>query len=59
MGDGAAAVVAPVAGRMRRLRSAAAGILRGLIAAVVIALLLLVLQLLAGLVLVEYDALFR
>ena len=44
---------------MRRLRSTAAGILRGLIAAVVIALLLLVLQLLAGLVLVEYDALFR
>lgn len=44
---------------MRRLKGAAAGILRGLIAAVVIALLLLVLELLAGLVLVEYDAMFR
>ena len=44
---------------MRRLRSAASSVLRGLFAAVVIALLLLVLEVLVGLVLVEYDALFR
>ena len=44
---------------MRRLKVAMAGILRGLVAAVVIALVLLVLEVLAGLVLVEYDALFH
>ena len=44
---------------MRRLRGAMMGLLRGLFAAVVIALLLFVLELLAGLVLVEYDALFH
>ena len=52
-------MVDPVVRGVRRLRSAAAGILRGLVAAVVIALVLLVLELLVGLVLVEYDALFR
>ena len=52
-------MVAQVAWGMRRLKSAALSVLRGLLAAVVIALLLLVLQLLVGLVLVEYDALFH
>ena len=44
---------------MRRLRSAAAGILRVLVAAAVVALVLLVLEVLVGLLLVEYDALFH
>ena len=45
---------------MKRLRSAAAGILRGLVAVGVISpFLLVVLELLVGLMLVEYDAPFR
>ena len=44
---------------MRWLKGAAVAVVRVLLAGAVIALVLLVLQLLVGLVLVEYDALFR
>ena len=44
---------------VRWLKGAAVAVARVLLAGAVIALVLLVLQLLVGLVLVEYDALFR
>lgn len=44
---------------MRRLGSVATTILKGLFGAVVIALILFVLAVVVGIVLVEYDALFR
>lgn len=44
---------------MRRLKAAAAALTRGLLAAVAIALIVLVLEVLVGFVLVEWTALFR
>ncbi len=43
---------------MRRLRAAATAVLRALLVATVIALILLVLEVLVGLALVEWEALF-
>ena len=43
---------------MRRLEGAVSAVLRALLAATVIALILLVVQVLIGLVLVEWEALF-
>ena len=44
---------------MRRIKGAAVAVLRGLLAAVIIALILAALEVLAGFVLVEADALFH
>lgn len=43
---------------MRRLKGAGSAVLRALLAATVIALILLVIEVLIGLVLVEWEALF-
>ncbi len=44
---------------MKRLKDAMVAVLRGLLAAVVIALVLLFLEVLVGVILVEADALFH
>ncbi len=52
-------MVGPVVRRMRRLKGWAMALLRGLLAAVAIALFVLALEILIGVVLFEWDALFH
>ncbi len=52
-------MVVAVVGRMRRLKVVGAAVLRGLLAAVVIALIILAFEILLVVILFEYDALFH